>query len=127
MFVKADKTNNIYKIENQPYQKVLHDRITKNYKKADEGLKENIDATSHTITSKLQLEERIERYSNDPAYTTFKDHKENFNDKLQCRLINPAKNPIGRISKKILDTGQYHFKSQNRNITKLVEKYRRSN
>ena len=45
VFVKADKTSNIYKIEKQPYQKVLYDNITKNYKKADEGLKENIDTT----------------------------------------------------------------------------------
>ena len=47
VFVKADKTSNIYKIENQPYQKVLHDNITKSYKKADEGLKENIDHRYH--------------------------------------------------------------------------------
>ena len=60
----------------------------------------------------LQLEDRIERYSNDPAYITFKDHKENFNDKLQCRLINSAKNPIGRISKKILDSITSKVKTQ---------------
>ena len=37
------------------------------------------------------------------AYITLKDHKENFANKLPCRLINPAKTEIGRISKNILD------------------------
>ena len=43
IFVKADKTSNLYKIEKQQYEKVLHDNITKSYKKATEGLKNEID------------------------------------------------------------------------------------
>ena len=31
------------------------------------------------------------------------DHKENFQNNLTVRLINPAKNEIGRIRKVILD------------------------
>ena len=36
------------------------------------------------------------------AFITLKDHKENFQNKPTCRLINPAKSEIGRISNKIL-------------------------
>ena len=93
----------MYKIEKQQYEKVLHDNITKWYKKATEGLKNEIDKKSRNIAKNLQMEDRIERYTNNPAYVTFKDHKENFMNKLQCCLINPAKNPIGHISKTILD------------------------
>ena len=37
------------------------------------------------------------------AYITLKDHKEDFSRNLPCRLINPAKPEVGKISKAILD------------------------
>ena len=38
------------------------------------------------------------------SFITLKDHKENFNNNPTVRLINPAKNELGHISKAILDT-----------------------
>ena len=38
------------------------------------------------------------------SFITLKDHKENFNNHPTVRLINLAKNELGRISKVILDT-----------------------
>ena len=38
------------------------------------------------------------------AYITIKDHKDEFPNKIPCRLINPSKSNIGKISKAILDT-----------------------
>ena len=37
------------------------------------------------------------------SFITIKDHKENFDKHPTGRLINPAKNELGRISKLILD------------------------
>lgn len=37
-------------------------------------------------------------------YVTLKDHKINFTNNRTCRLINPTKSEIGRISKQILDS-----------------------
>ena len=37
------------------------------------------------------------------SFITLKDHKDDFNNAPKTRLINPAKNEIGRISKNILD------------------------
>ena len=37
------------------------------------------------------------------AFIKLKDHKENFNNNPTCRLINPAKSNLGRVSKSILD------------------------
>ena len=37
------------------------------------------------------------------AFITLKDHKENFSNALPCRLINPAKSEMGRVSKAVLD------------------------
>ena len=38
------------------------------------------------------------------AYITMKDHKSEFPNKILCRLINPSKSSIGKISKVILDS-----------------------
>ena len=38
------------------------------------------------------------------AYITIKDHKDEFPNKIICRLIHPSKSNIGKISKAILDT-----------------------
>ena len=37
------------------------------------------------------------------SFITIKDHKGNFDNQSTVRLINPAKNELGRISKLILD------------------------
>ena len=38
MFVAADKTKNIYKMDVDNYRKLLRDNITSTYKKADKSL-----------------------------------------------------------------------------------------
>ena len=38
------------------------------------------------------------------AYIITKDRKNEFLNKIPCRLINPSKSSIGKISKVILDT-----------------------
>ena len=48
-------------------------------------------------------DERIESYPNRQAFITLKDHKEDFINRPKCRLINPAKPEIGKISKHHLD------------------------
>ncbi len=37
------------------------------------------------------------------AFVTIKDHKENLPTNLKCRLINPAKSELGKVSKVVLD------------------------
>ena len=43
----------------------------------------------------------MECYSDQHVYITLKDRKENFRNNTKCRLINPFKSEIGRVSKKI--------------------------
>ena len=49
------------------------------------------------------------------CFITLKDHKENFLNNPTTRLINPAKNELGRISKVIIE----NINTQLRNIFKL--------
>ena len=46
------------------------------------------------------------------AYITIKDHKENFSKKLPCRLINPSKSSVCKISRAILDEINNHIQKE---------------
>ena len=37
------------------------------------------------------------------AFTTFKDHEPDFRQNPSCRLINPTKNELGKVSKSIIE------------------------
>ena len=54
------------------------------------------------ITEKLLKSDRMENLKEAEAYITIKDHKENFSNKISCRLINPSKSRIRKISKVII-------------------------
>ena len=49
------------------------------------------------------IDDLIERMYENESYITIKDHKENFPNKISCRLINPSKSDIEKINKTILD------------------------
>ena len=73
------------------------------YKKADKGQLRIIDAEAKVNTKKLNIDDRVEATATKEAFVTLKDHKDNFVNKPTCRLINPSKQEIGRISKQILE------------------------
>ena len=50
------------------------------------------------------------KFKKKEAYIQFKDHKPNFENKLQTRLINPSKTELGRISKCIIQNIVKSFK-----------------
>ena len=55
------------------------------------------------IATDLKIHDRIEHMAEQQAYITLKDHRDNFQTRPTCRLVNPGKSEIGRISKQILD------------------------
>ena len=55
------------------------------------------------IADKLDISDRIDTTAQSEAFITLKDHKPNFTNKPTCRLINPCKSEIGKISKQILE------------------------
>ena len=58
-------------------------------------------------------------------HKTLKDHKENFNINPECRLINPAKNELGKVAKTIVENinkivrGKLHC-NQYRNTSNII-------
>ena len=103
IFVPADKSHNIYRMDRETYEKLLHENITKTYKKTDKKKVTAINIDAKKIAKDLELENRIEKMQESECYITVKDHKEDFPHKISCRLINPSKSDIGKRSKIIPD------------------------
>ena len=49
VYVPADKTSNIYKVDKQEYDRILTNSITKTYKKTDNNTKNLINKTGKAI------------------------------------------------------------------------------
>ena len=64
----------------------------------------------------MELEDRINQLPLKEAYVTLKDHKNNFRSNPKCRLINPTKSELGRISKQILERINKELRSRNRHM-----------
>jgi hypothetical protein len=50
----------------------------------------------------LEVADRVYTTTAKQAFATLKDHKPSFNNNPTCRLINPSKPEIGKISQQIL-------------------------
>ena len=88
VLIFADKTNSIYKTILEQYKKLLKDNITKTYQKSSDLLEKAINMKAKYITKKLDFSNRIEHLP--------RNHQENFNSKLPCRLINLRKANFGK-------------------------------
>ena len=85
-------------MEKDDYNKLLMENITKTSKKSSKTKVNKINYNAKRIAEDLLLEDRIEKIYEKEAYITIKDHKKDFPNKISCRLINPSKSGIGRIS-----------------------------
>ena len=81
----------------------MRDNITSIYSRADENFEKEINTQAKKITDKLEISDRVEKIGHRNAYITLKDHKKEFPKKIKCRLINPMKSNIGKISKQMLE------------------------
>ena len=93
----------MYKMSYENYDKLLSENITQTYKKEKHKTAASIVNECKSIAKKLHIENRLRPTIEKPAFITIKDHKENFENNMKCRLINPTKTEIGRVSKYILD------------------------
>ena len=103
IYAFAEKTTNIYKLLPQDYKKLLHENITKSYKKSPTRLEKSINLEAKEIAARVKLDDSIEYMAKAVAYITLKDHKDNFGSAHPCRLINPCKSEIEKISRSILE------------------------
>ena len=112
IFVPADKTRNYYEMHPSDYTKLLTENVTKSYKHAQEHIATNIAEEFKDIVEELKLSNRTDPMAKSTAFLTLKDHKPDFENHTKCRLINPAKSDVGKISKSILDTVKSKIREQ---------------
>ena len=78
--------------------------ITSTYEKANGNIRKRINEKGKQVVKK-SLNKIINRMDVNAEFNCFiaiKNHKENFLNYPKVRLINPAKNELGKISKTIL-------------------------
>ena len=64
--VEADKTSNLYNMSTENYKQMLQQNVTKDYKIASPGTKNDIDKRTNTIARSLGIEDKMEVYTNSP-------------------------------------------------------------
>ena len=67
---------------------MMHENVTKTYKKCNANKSKSINFKAKEIACKLKIDDRVQKLVENEAYFTIKDHKEGFPDKISCRLIN---------------------------------------
>ena len=103
VLVKADKTDNLYKIPVDDYIVLVNNNVTKEYKKTEVQSINLVNKEAKVIAEKLEIANRVDIHTNQDAFVTIKDHKVDFPGRVDCRLINPAKTNLGKVSKQILE------------------------
>ena len=103
IFVSADKTRNMYGLDPKEYDKLLNNNVTKSYKKSNIKTVNEINKEANILTEKLKINDRVQCIAQNEAFITIKDHKPNFPNNIACRLLNPCKSEIGKVSKVYLE------------------------
>ena len=99
-----DKTGNRYEVSVSDYQRLMHDNLTRDYKLDNENKLTKIDSDTKKHARSLEISDRMECHQPVQRLLDYlKDHKEDFPNAIKCRVINPACNNLGKVSKRVLD------------------------
>ena len=85
------------------YDDLPNKHIQKDYKKEKSSIVNKIHQAHNKIVHDLDIDDRVFKTVERPAFITMKDHKPNFQNNPTCRLLNPCKPEIGKISKRLLE------------------------
>ena len=61
VFVSADKSRNIYKMDKEQYTKLLNENITKAYRKTNKNSVNKINKDAKKIAKSLSIDDRVEK------------------------------------------------------------------
>ena len=81
----------------------LNDSITATYMKASNSIKKKINDALRQVLRKNKVLKRMQTNDKNNCFISLKGRKGNFQNSPTVRLINPAKNEFGKISRFILD------------------------
>ena len=78
---------------------MMHENVTNTYNKCNTNKSNSKSFQEKQIASKLKIDDHVQKLDENETYVTIKDHKEGFPEKISCRLINPSKTDVEKISK----------------------------
>ena len=102
VIVHADKTSNLYEVTPSDYKKLVQKEVNEEYKKVTSRTMDKINMAHKKIVSNLELQDRVMKTTERECFISFKDHKSDFINKPKCRLLDPFKCEVGRISHLLL-------------------------
>ena len=70
----------------------------------------------------MKVENKMEKITERSAFISIKGHKENFPNNIQCRLINPARNNLGKVTQNIIGTAVTSIKERSSLKETLLDK-----
>ena len=91
IFVSADKTRNIYGLDPNEYDPLLHSNVPKSYKKLNINTVNEINKEENVLTENLIINDCVRCIAQNEAFITIKDHKPNFPNNVACRLLYSCK------------------------------------
>ena len=101
IIVAADKTRNMYIMSQDKYDKLASNRNTQNNRKGENNISYAMATECKNLSRKHNIENHL-HYAKSCDHQ-INGHKENLTNDNKCRLINPTKTEIGKVSKNIVD------------------------
>ena len=98
----ADKISKMYRLEKEEYRRLLQNAVTTTYKKFNKETERRLNCEGIKYAKETSILDKIKVNGIANCSITLKDYKANFSNHPTTRLLNPAKNEFGRISKQIL-------------------------
>ena len=95
--------NNLYCLSVFSWTMLWNLFIYNNYKLDHDKNLSDIDKDARNHAHSLDIADIMECHSRSSAFLAIKDHKEDFPNTIKYRVINPARNNLGKISKRVLD------------------------
>ena len=99
VFVGADKSSNYYEMSKEHHSKLLMKAINKDYRKAPEGKVDEVNKGAKTLSDGLEISDKVFQLELKQSVITVKDHKPDYMNVTQTRLINPTKSHLGKVAK----------------------------
>ena len=99
VLVGADKSSNFYQMSKEHHQQLLMKAINKDYKKGLKGKELEVNRAAKALSDNLEISDRVFKLEMKQAVITVKDHKPDYMNHTQTRLINPTKSHLGRVGK----------------------------
>ena len=91
LLIPGDKTNYLYEVTSEEYNKLLHENICNSYNKTIVSAINAISTEGKAIAKDLNLDERIEQYKQNQIFHHSKRSQEKFSEKFKMQTNKSCK------------------------------------